>query len=175
MYSISRKSFLALLVFCAGIKSKIIYFYFSDSEIKTVTSFAEVVLPIEEPGMPNLEEASVMRRLDEELYFVADEIQEDFHAAVMVLEFIPLLYWKFRTFSNMEKEERIQFLESIAETDSDTIRAVVGNLKLLVFLVYYGHKSTWDSISYPGPFANPPEKWSEARLHYQNLLKGNSV
>ncbi|XDD46590.1 hypothetical protein AB3N60_00425 [Leptospira sp. WS39.C2] len=173
MYFISRKSFLILLLFCAGIKSKIRYFYFSDSEIKTLTSFSEVVLPIQEPGMPNLEEASVMRRLDEELTFVSDEIQEDFHSAVMVLEYLPFFYGRFRCFSNMERDNRISFLETVAETDSDVVRAVIGNLKLLVCLVYYGHKSTWDSISYPGPFANPPEKWSEARLHYQNLLKGN--
>ncbi|MCW7507426.1 hypothetical protein ND816_06250 [Leptospira levettii] len=173
MYSISRKTFLTLLLFCAGIKSKIKTFYFSESETKTVTSFAEVVLPIGETGMPNLEEASVMRRLDEELYFVSDEIQEDFHSAVLVLEYLPFFYGRFRCFSNLEPEERIRLLEIWAETDSDTVRAVVGNLKLLVCLVYYGHKSTWELISYPGPFSNPPEKWSEARLHYQNLLKGN--
>ncbi|TGM23598.1 hypothetical protein EHQ82_05305 [Leptospira selangorensis] len=175
MHSISRKAFLSLLLFCAGIKSKIKYFYFSDSEIKTITSFAEVVLPVSEPGMPTLKEASVMRRLDEELYFVSDEIQEDFHSAVMVLEYLPFFYGRFQGFSNLEEKERIRLLELWAETDSDTVRAVVGNLKLLVCLVYYGHKSTWNSISYPGPFANPPEKWSEARLHYQNSLKGNSV
>lgn len=173
MYSISRKSFLTFLLFCAGIKSKLKYFYFSDSEIRILTSFSEVVLPIHEPGMPNLEEANVMRRLDEELYFVSEEIQEDFHSAVMVLEYLPFLYGRFRFFSNMEQEDRISFLETVSETDSDVVRAVIGNLKLLVCLVYYGHKSTWDSISYPSPFANPPEKWSEARLHYQNLLKGN--
>lgn len=173
MYSISRKSFLAFLLFCAGIKSKLKYFYFSDSEIRTLTRFSEVVLPIHESGMPNLEEANVMRRLDEELYFVSEEIQEDFHSAVMVLEYLPFLYGRFRCFSNMEPEDRISFLETVSDTDSDVVRAVIGNLKLLVCLVYYGHKSTWDSISYPGPFANPPEKWSEARLHYQNLLKGN--
>lgn len=175
MHSISRKAFLGLFLFCAGIKSKIKYFYFSDSEIKTLISFSEVILPIKEPGMPSLEEASVMRRLDEELYFVSDEIQEDFHSAVMVLEYLPFFYGTFRSFSRLEFEDRIRLLELWAETDSDTVRAVIGNLKLLVCLVYYGHKSTWDPISYPGPFANPPEKWSEARLHYQNLLKGNSV
>lgn len=173
MYSFSRKSFLALLLFCAGIKSKIRYFYFSESETKTVAAFSEVVLPITEPGMPNLEEANVMRRLDEELYFVSEEIQEDFHSAVMVLEYIPLLYGHFSFFSNLTLVKRENLLSTLAETDSDILRAVVGNLKLLVCLVYYGHKSTWNSISYPGPFANPPEKWSEARIHYQNLVKGN--
>lgn len=98
MLSISRKSFLALLLFCAGIKSKIRYFYFSDSETKTVAAFSEVVLPITEPGMPNLEEANVMRRLDEELYFVSEEIQEDFHSAVMVLEYLPIFYGHFSFF-----------------------------------------------------------------------------
>ncbi|XDD54311.1 hypothetical protein AB3N62_00425 [Leptospira sp. WS4.C2] len=175
MYSFSRKSFLALLLFCAGIKSKIRYFYFSDSETKTVTAFAEVVLPITEPGMPSLEEANVMRRLDEELYFVSEEIQEDFHSAVMVMEYLPLLYGQFAFFSNLSLEKREELLLELAETDSDILRAVVGNLKLLVCLVYYGHKSTWNSISYPGPFANPPEKWSEARIHYQNLVKGKGV
>ncbi|PJZ46820.1 hypothetical protein [Leptospira brenneri] len=175
MYSFSRKSFLALLLFCAGIKSKIRYFYFSDSEVKTVTAFAEVVLPIAEPEMPNLEKADVMRRLDEELYFVSEEIQEDFHSAVMVLEYLPLFYGNFSLFSNLSKEKRETLLIELADTDSDIVRAVVGNLKLLVCLVYYGHKSSWAPISYPGPFANPPEKWSEARIHYQNLLKGREL
>ncbi|MCW7488479.1 hypothetical protein [Leptospira meyeri] len=175
MLSISRKSFLALLLFCAGIKSKIRYFYFSDSETKTVAAFSEVVLPIIEPGMPNLEETNVMRRLDEELYFVSEEIQEDFHSAVMVLEYLPIFYGHFSFFSNLSREKREELLSLWAETDSDIVRAVVGNLKLLVCLVYYGHKSTWEQISYPGPFANPPEKWSEARIHYQNLVNGKEI
>ncbi|PKA13580.1 hypothetical protein CH372_02895 [Leptospira meyeri] len=175
MLSISRKSFLALLLFCAGIKSKIRYFYFSDSETKTVAAFSEVVLPIIEPGMPNLEETNVMRRLDEELYFVSEEIQEDFHSAVMVLEYLPIFYGHFSFFSNLWREKREELLSLWAETDSDIVRAVVGNLKLLVCLVYYGHKSTWEQISYPGPFANPPEKWSEARIHYQNLVNGKEI
>ncbi|EKJ88481.1 hypothetical protein CLV96_2160 [Leptospira meyeri] len=175
MLSISRKSFLALLLFCAGIKSKIRYFYFSDSETKTVAAFSEVVLPITEPGMPNLEEANVMRRLDEELYFVSEEIQEDFHSAVMVLEYLPIFYGHFSFFSNLSREKREELLSLWSETDSDIVRAVVGNLKLLVCLVYYGHKSTWEQISYPGPFGNPPEKWSEARIHYQNLVNGKEI
>ncbi|MCT8334093.1 hypothetical protein NUH30_10455 [Leptospira sp. 85282-16] len=175
MYSISRKSFLALLVFCAGIKSKIRFFYFSDSERGTVTAFSEVVLPVSEPGMPSLDEANVMRRLDEELYFVSEEIQEDFHSAVMVLEYLPLFYGYFSFFSSLSKEKREELLSLLAETDSDIVRAVVGNLKLLVCLVYYGHKSTWPQISYPGPFGNPPEKWSESRIHYQNLVNGKEV
>ncbi|MCW7491636.1 hypothetical protein ND861_03110 [Leptospira sp. 2 VSF19] len=175
MYSISRKSFLALLLFCAGIKSKIRYFYFSDSETKTVGAFSEVVLPVTEKGMPSLEEANVMRRLDEELYFVSEEIQEDFHSAVMVLEYLPIFYGHFSFFSNLSREKREELLSLWAETDSDIVRAVVGNLKLLVCLVYYGHKSTWEQISYPGPFANPPEKWSEARIHYQNLVNGKEI
>lgn len=175
MYSISRKAFLALLLFCAEIKFKIRYFYFSDSEIKTITAFSEVVLPINEQGMPSLEEANVMRRLDEELYFVSEEIQEDFHSAVMVLEYLPFFYGHFRFFSNLSREKREELLSLLAETDSDIVRAVVGNLKLLVCLVYYGHKLTWAPISYPGPFANPPEKWSESRIHYYNLMKGKEI
>lgn len=175
MYSISRKSFLALLVFCAGIKSKIRYLYFSDSETKTVNAFSEVVLPIAEPGMPSLEKANVMRRLDEELHFVSEEIQEDFHSAMMVLEYLPLFYGYFSFFSRLSKEKRGELLTILAETDSDIVRAVVGNLKLLVCLVYYGHKSTWEQISYPGPFGNPPEKWSESRIHYQNLVNGKEI
>ncbi|TGL66296.1 hypothetical protein [Leptospira kmetyi] len=143
--------------------------FFSASEVEFLYAYAQTLLP-QEPGFPDLEKAEVIRRLDEEFYFVDPGITDDFKSLILILEYLPLVSGYWSRFSKLNEEDRKNFLLSQEGTDSDTIRATLANLKLPVYLVYYGHESSFKAISYDGPFGNPPERLSESRIYYKKML-----
>jgi|JI10StandDraft_1071094.scaffolds.fasta_scaffold93871_3 hypothetical protein len=178
MRLVSRKSFFSIItlsvlgIYFSRCKNKLKnnYLYFSESETIVMEKWAEVILPERTDKMPSVEEAEVIRRLDEEFSFVSPDIQEEFHSAILVLNVLPFFYNHWTYFENLSFQTRKKFLEQVSQTESDIVRAVIGNLKLVTFLAYYGHKSTWNQIGYDGPFGNPPEKWSETRIYYKSMI-----
>ena len=128
----------------------------------------KVTLP-QGAGMPDANTAEVVRRLDEELTFVADAISSDFIAAIYLIEFSPAAYGYFGRMSRLEPANRVEFLKRAGGEGSDLVRAAVSNIRMLILLCYYGHASTWKKIGYDGPFAGLPEKLSEQRKHYRQL------
>ncbi|MDV6236084.1 hypothetical protein CH379_010665 [Leptospira ellisii] len=143
--------------------------FFSASEAEFLQAYSETILP-QEAGFPDIEKAEVIRRLDEEFFFVDQGITDDFKSLILILEYLPLISGYWSRFSRLNEEERRRFLISRESTDSDTIRAALANLKMPVLLMYYGHESTFKAISYDGPFGNPPEKLSESRIYYKKIL-----
>ncbi|EMJ90663.1 hypothetical protein [Leptospira alstonii] len=143
--------------------------FFSASEIEFLSAYSQTLLP-QEPGFPDLEKAEVIRRLDEEFFFVDPSISDDFKSLILILEYLPLVTGYWSRFSKLDEKDRKNFLHSLESTESDTIRAALANLKLPIFLVYYGHESSFKAISYDGPFGNPPEKLSESRIYYKKIL-----
>lgn len=131
-------------------------------------AFAGVTLP-GEAGMPDAAAAQVIRRLDEELTFVASQISSDFIAAIYLIEFSPTAYGFFGRMSRLEPAKRVEYLKRAGGEGSDLVRAAVSNIRMLVLLCYYGHASTWQKIGYDGPYGALPEKLSEQRLHYRRL------
>lgn len=136
-------------------------------------AFAEVTLP-REPGMPDATTAQVIRRLDEELTFVAPQISSDFIAAIYLIEFSPAAYGFFGRMSRLEPAKRIAYLKRAGGEGSDLVRAAVSNIRMLILLSYYGHASAWPKIGYDGPYGALPEKLSEQRLHYRKLTGENT-
>ena len=129
-------------------------------------SFAEVTLP-QGVGMPDASTAQVVRRLDEELTFVAEGIRSDFIAAIYLVEFSPAAYGFFGRMSRLDPARRVEFLKRAGGEGSDLVRAAVSNIRMLILLCYYGHSSTWKKIGYDGPYGGLPEKLSEQRKHYR--------
>ncbi|EPG65324.1 hypothetical protein ACE5IS_09580 [Leptospira wolffii] len=148
--------------------------FFSKSELDILAALAEAILP-EGPGLPSYKEAQVLERLDEEFYFVDPFLSDDFKTLVLVIEYLPFFHWKFSRFSRLPLESRREFLTSLNNSDSDLVRAVWANLRMPIFLMYYGHSSTFKAISYDGPFSDPPEKLSESRIYYRKLVGGSDV
>ncbi|TGK01512.1 hypothetical protein EHQ53_07510 [Leptospira langatensis] len=148
--------------------------FFSGSELETLGALSEAILP-EGPNVPTYKDAKVLERLDEEFFFVDPFLSEDFKTLVLVMEYLPFFHWKFSRFSRMSLESRRKFLSELNDSDSDLIRAVWSNLRMPIFLMYYGHESTFKMISYDGPFGNPPEKLSESRIYYNKLIGGSDV
>ncbi|MBW0432983.1 hypothetical protein [Leptospira yasudae] len=143
--------------------------FFSSAEAEFILAYAQTLLP-NEPGFPDLEKTEVIRRLDEEFFFVDPTISDDFKSLILILEYLPLVSGYWSRFSRMNEEDRKNFLHSQERTDSDIVRAALVNLKLPIFLVYYGHESSFKAISYDGPFGNPPERLSESRIYYKKIL-----
>ncbi|MBM9498766.1 hypothetical protein JWG44_00660 [Leptospira sp. 201903071] len=142
--------------------------FFSESEAQFLHAYAQTLLPPEK-GFPDIEKAEVVKRLDEEFFFVDSGITDDFKSLILILEYLPLVSGYWSRFSRLGEEDRSEFLRSQETTNSDTIRAALANLKMPIFLMYYGHESTFKSISYDGPFADPPEKLSESRIYYRKI------
>lgn len=134
-----------------------------------VHALAEASVP-DRPGFPGVEEAEVVTRLDEEMYFVSDGIGSDLKTAFYLIEMLPLLKGYMSRFSRLPLAERRRFLAEAGDTTDDTVRAVVFNLPATMRMYYYGHPSSWRAIGYDGPFMNLPEKRSEQRLRYAELV-----
>jgi hypothetical protein len=137
-------------------------------------TLAEACVP-NRPGFPDIEQAEVVKRLDEELFFVSDNISSDLKAAFYLLEMFPLAYGHLSRFSRLTVEERKQVLTAASDTQDDTLRAVIANLSAMMRWYYYGHPSTWKVIGYDGPFMNLPENHSEQRIHYAKLVSSAST
>ncbi|MBM9575739.1 hypothetical protein JWG45_01100 [Leptospira sp. 201903070] len=146
--------------------------FFSRFTEETLSWFAKTILP-EEEGFPDLEKAEVVSRLDEELFFVDSSISGDFDTAIWILEFLPLRFGYWSRFSKLKREDAKEFLNLALRSETELIRNIVSNIRMVVMLVYYGHKSTWNQIGYDGPFGNFPEKLSESRIYYQSKVRKN--
>lgn len=133
-------------------------------------TFAEAALPVR-AGFPTIEEAEVVRRADEEFYFIDPDITADFKAALYLIEALPISLGYFSRFSRLDRSERVAFLEKMQNTENDLVRVAIANARMVVRLMYYGHSSTWKAIGYDGPFANVPEVVSSQRKHYASLVR----
>lgn len=137
-----------------------------------VEAFAGVTLP--QNGMPDATATQIVRRLDEELTFVAEQIRSDFLAALYLVEFSPAAYGFFGRMSRLTREKRLAFLQKAGGSGSDLVRAAISNIRMLVMLCYYGHPASWKRIGYDGPFGGFPEKLSEQRQFYREQVAEKS-
>lgn len=134
-------------------------------EVATLTALGEAILP-PQAGFPDMAEAEVLRRLDEELYFVGASIRGDMHAALAVMAWSPLIYGHMRRFERLDAAARRDILERMMNSGNEILRAVGTNLKLVLHFMYFGHPATWRAIAYDGPFAGLPPAASAQRRHY---------
>lgn len=138
---------------------------FSEEQANTLFAFSEACLALEPDAIVD---ARVVPRLDEEFYFVSAFIRSDFKLALNVMEYLPIVYGSFSRFSKMTTAHSESFLEKFSHTSSDTVRAVIHNLRMAVMLAFYGHESSWSAIHYEGAFSNTPAQLSLQRQHYQD-------
>lgn len=142
-----------------------------NKEASIIMSIAEAILP-SKSTLPSAEQALVVERIDEELFFVSQSIQDDFKLALNVVNTMPVLYGYFSFFTNLSKEDRLVCFQKLQNTRFDSIRAASNAARMLINLVYFSHPSTWNSIGYDGAFAKIPELMSEQRTYYKQLTKG---
>tara|TARA_R110000850_G_scaffold276957_1_gene421111 strand:+ start:1607 stop:2182 length:576 start_codon:yes stop_codon:yes gene_type:complete len=140
-------------------------------ESSIIVAIAEVILPSAK-NFPSVEQALLVERIDEELFFVSQSIQSDFKLALSVVNTMPILYGYFSFYTNLSKNERLLCFKELQNTRFDSIRAASNAARMIINLVYFSHSSTWDLIGYDGTFAKVPEIMSEQRNYYKQLTKG---
>lgn len=146
----------------------------NEDQARVFHGFVEAVIPKGEE-FPDADEAEVVPRLDEELYFISSHIVDDMKLVLDALEWMPMAYGYFSRFSRLSPEKRLEFLNGTKDTGFDTVRAVINNCRLVGFYLYYGHESTWAAIGYDGTFAGGPQKLSAQRRHYAELAQAEPV
>jgi len=140
----------------------------TDSQAVTLASFAGAVLqgsPLPDPVTP------VLRRLDEELYFVDEAVRSDVGAALAFLDWYPVLRFKFHRFADLGPERRSSLIEEMITSRFETPRAVANSLRVAVLFFHYAHPSSWSVTGYDGPYSHFAPQMSEQRLRYLELTK----
>lgn len=146
------------------------------SEAQLIEHLGDAVLPcgtVSSTGFtwPTMQEAHVVRRLDEELYFIAEQIRSDFKLALKVVNVLPLLYGDTAFFSSLPRTGQQACLRASENTRIDAIRAAVNACRMGVTLQYFGNTASWPSMAYDGTFSKLPQQLSSQRLHYKKLTE----
>lgn len=116
---------------------------------------------------PDVVTAEVAQRIDEELYFVAPHIQQDFKLALKVVDALPLLYGHFSFFSTLTLADQQACLRANESTRFDSLRAAVNGCRMAIYMVYFGHATTWHAMHYDGPHAHIVPQLSLQRALYR--------
>lgn len=139
--------------------------------LDTLKKMADALLPRGQ-GFPSAEEARLYRRLDEELYFCNRSISSDMRDALLLVEWYPFACGYLSRFSRLQTEDAARLIEMGLQSKNDLVRVVFSNLRMVIFLMYYGHSSTYASIGYDGPFGGFGEILSEQRRYYERISHG---
>lgn len=137
----------------------------SVAQAQTLEAVARAALPAG-GGFPDVDEAQVVRRFDEELSFVSESIRGDLQAALGVLEYVPSLYGHFGRFSALGGDAQRAVLDALCGSRIELLRAIGSNVRILVQFFYFAHPATWAATGYDGPFGHLPERLSEQRRWY---------
>ncbi len=140
------------------------------NETQAITLFALSQTFVNNPDAPS-QIITLVKRLDEEMYFVQQSIRDDFKLALDFLEYLPMAYGEFSRLSRMSLEQRTIFISSIQNSSIDAVRVAVSGCRMLVFVCYYSQDASWQSIGFDGPHSKIPEKLSPQRLHYRQLTQ----
>ena len=180
MKKITRKQFLGALVLggssvllwkavpLGGLKGY--YLALSRWNLDTLKKFAQAILPHDD-RFPTDEQANLYRRLDEELFFCDKAISSDMRDAILFAEWYPFACGYFSRFSRLNIDDAMKVVETGLQSDNELVRVVFSNIRMVLFLIYYGDSSTYASIGYDGPFRGVPEILSEQRIYYKEQTK----
>jgi hypothetical protein len=141
------------------------FMFLDRGEAALLHALGEAIVPTQ-AGFPTLDEAQVVRRADEEMAMSDPSVQGDLHAALAVLQWMPLAYGHGSRYTKLSLPRRRKVLQRMMRSNSEVLRAVATNLKILVHFFYFGHRASWAAIGYEGPFANLPPSISEQRGWY---------
>lgn len=137
-----------------------------DDQVAILEAFAEAAIATGD-GFPAIRDADVVRRLDEELFFTDAAIREDFLLGLSAADYLPLAYGRFSRLHRMPLASRRAFLDGLADTRIDIVRALVNGLRMTTGLMYYAHRSTWAAMGFEGTHAGLPPRDDEQRMYYR--------
>ncbi|MFP5382239.1 MAG: hypothetical protein ACLGG4_08240 [Gammaproteobacteria bacterium] len=140
-----------------------------DDQVAILEAFAEAAIATGD-GFPDVREADVVRRIDEELFFTDEAIREDFLLGLSVADYLPLAYGHFSRLHRMSLASRRAFLDGLTDTRIDIVRALVNGLRMTTGLMYYAHRSTWAAMGFEGTHAGLPPRDDEQRAYYRSRV-----
>lgn len=138
------------------------------ARVAVLEAFAEASIATGD-GFPAVRDTDLVRRLDEELYFSEPAIRDDVLLAIDAVDLFPVIYGRFARLHRLPLPRRRAFLEALADTRLDTVRAAVNGLRLLTSLFYYGQRGAWAAMGYEGTHAGLPPADTEQHAHYRTL------
>lgn len=134
--------------------------------VVVLTAFAEATIATGN-GFPPVTETSLVRRIDEELFFTEPAIRADVLLAIDAIDLLPLAYGRFSRLHRMPASTRRQFLDDQADTRFETVRAMINGLRMVTCLTYYADRATWAAMGYGGTHAGLRPLEGEQRAYYR--------
>lgn len=141
--------------------------------VAIVEAFAAATLATGD-GFPTVREAGVARRIDEELHFADPAVCDEFLLAIDAADWLPLVFGHFSRLHRLPAAEARAFLDGLAATPLDTVRAILGGLRMVTGLVYYAHPATRAATGYDGPHAGLPPRDDEQRAAYRAAVEAQA-
>ncbi len=141
---------------------------FNETQASTLFALAQTI--VSHASDPS-QLVALVKRLDEEMHFVPQDISDNFKLALDFLEYLPMAYGQFSRLSRMSLPARTEFIAPLQGSSIAAVRLAVSGCRMLVFICYYSQDASWESIGYDGPHSKIPEKLSPQRLHYQALTQ----
>lgn len=117
-------------------------------------------------GVP-VDPAAIAERLDYELWAVGGAIEEDMRTVLQLLEHLTLLGGRLRRFSELDRPERLAYLETWRDSRFNLRRAAFNAVRSFVYFFAYSDPATWQATGFPGPWpgrieaAVPPVDFGE--------------
>lgn len=138
-------------------------------ELAILESIAEVLIPINSPGEPTVQEIGVVSLVDQMLSWRDEHIQDEFKELLMIFEsgFIGLFFNGIpKAFTKSSDEEKQQVLDSWASSILPIRRKGYMALKRLCMVAYWTDERAWKHCGYDGPMGF---------LKYKTIKPGEST
>lgn len=130
----------------------------SPKEMAVLLAVVARILP-DAPGRLSAKEARIAERIDRELAFHPKRFQDDFRAALLLVEHGGWLHFSPRRFSRLSPPEQEAHLARMSQ-GSALERQAFNALRMVSCFFYYCDERTWKDIGYQGPLVSvrsPPE------------------
>lgn len=133
-----------------------------------VVAIVEALLPAD-GDLPSGTSLGVHQRIDEEVWSASAGLADDLRSAIGIIEHLPPLYGFYGRFTRLSVEDRLACFDMLLRAGPTPIVQSAVALKQLCSFFYWSHETTWQAISYDGPWvkrAVPPA----SSLRYAELL-----
>lgn len=118
-----------------------------------ISAFADRIIPRGGPYEIGALDAGVVEFFDEFAATDYPEVQKDFKSVITLLEHgAPVLDFKFKRFTQMNDDEKDEYLRGWESSKLALLRGAFVGLKKLCFMGFYTNEKVWPHIGYDGPW-----------------------
>ena len=125
--------------------------FLSPGAFLTLAAAAEALAPSDEGFALGAADLGTAQTVDELLRTEDPAIQDQFHGALWVLEWLPVA-WYGRRFTRLSLKRRRAVFARLNGSRVATLRQVAQGVFVFVTLAFYSSEAVWPSIGYDGPW-----------------------